>query len=260
MSDLTMLVVNRNNARWLHDCFTSIDRQSLPTFDVLLVDDCSTDNSVQYFENFSWRPGIRPKLIQTPEQVGVSKARITGMHQVRTSYVTQLDSDDFLLSQEKLHQELDLAKRYPRGIAFSRIIRVDTEGNALPSQPRLPILEGDLQLPMLARDCMIPRDFVLPLALYEEVGGYDPEINLYEDWDLKLRLADCATFHFTGLDGIAYRRHGSGLSAVEPYRHKEAQARVILKNLPLYTEKMTLTELNTVVKKLGLANLQNLVT
>ena len=258
MSELTILIANLNNASWLHDCFNSINHQTLSAFDLVFVDDSSTDESVQYFENFPWRSGIRTQLIQTPEQLGVSKARITGMSQVQTSYVTQLDSDDFLLSHEKLYQELDLAKRHPRGIAFSRIILVDTEGNALPSQPRSPILEGDLQLPMLARDCMIPRDFVLPLALYDKVGGYDPDINLYEDWDLKLRLAAHATYHYTGLDGIAYRRHSSGLSAVGSYRHKEAQARVILKNLPLYVDKMTLTELSTVAKKLGLANLQNL--
>lgn len=260
MSDLTMLVVNHNNAHWLHDCFTSINHQSLPTFDLLFIDDSSTDDSVQYFENFPWRSGIRPRLIQTPQQLGVSQTRITGMRQVQTSYVTQLDSDDFLLSQDKLKQELNLVKRYPRGIAFSRIIWVDAEGDVLPSQPDIPILEGNLQLSMLARDCMIPRDFVLPLALYNEVGGYDPDINLYEDWDLKLRLAARATYHYTGLDGIAYRRHDSGLSAVSSYRHKEAKARVILKNLPLYLDKITLTELNTMVKGLGLTALQTLET
>lgn len=255
-----MLVVNRNNSRWLCDCFNSIDGQTLPTFDLLFVDDSSTDDSVYRFETYPWRSGIQPRLVETGHQLGVSKTRIVGMQSVRTPYVTQLDSDDFLVSQDKLRQELDLVKRYPRGIGFSRIVLVDVMGKVLSSQARPPIIEGDLQLPMLARTCMIPRDFVLPLALYDEAGGYDPDINLYEDWDLKLRLAAIATFHYTGIDGIAYRQHGGGLSSVDLCRHKEGQARVILKNLPLYSNKITLTELGNMLKGLGLTNLPDPVS
>jgi len=252
MAALTLVIVNRNNSRWLEDCFSSVNSQTLAEFELLFVDDASTDDSIARFEQYSWRKGITPTLVRLPENVGVSKARITGMSRVVTDYVTNLDSDDFLISPNKLLRELQLASEQPCTIAFSRIILVDTQGSPLPTQPRRPVHEGNLQLAMLNRSIMIPRDFVMPIELYQRAGGYDPELNLYEDWDLKIRLASLSSFHYTGLDGIAYRKHNQGLSAVAMHRHLEAQARVIVKNLPLYANALTLEQLLAVLHDLKL--------
>jgi glycosyltransferase involved in cell wall biosynthesis len=257
MNELTIIVVNRNNARWLDTCFTSINSQSLETFDLIFIDDCSTDDSLERFEKYPWRRGVSLKSVRNREQLGVSKKRNTGMSQVKTKYVTQIDSDDFLISHDKLKRELEQVKRDHCRIVFSRIIQVDAEGIALPKQSALPVVEGNLKKPIFTRSCMIPRDFTLPLALFHEAGGYDPDINLYEDWDLKIRLAACSSYQYSGLDGIAYRRHGLGLSAVDKYRHKEAQARVILKNLPLFAGDLTISELTDIVKQLGLTATQS---
>ena len=108
---------------------------------------------------------------------------------------------------------------------------------------------------MLGHNIMIPRDFVMPLDLYQKVGGYDSEINRYEDWDLNLRLAEFGLFQYTGLKSIGYRRHDTGLSAVPAFRHKEAQAKIILKNLYLFTEKLTMKGLPEIVQRLGVTSI-----
>lgn len=250
MPELSLIVANRDNERWLKACLESINQQSIPQLRVILVDDASTDSSLSIMESFAWRNGIQAEIVRLENQVGVSEARNLAYKRVSTSYITQIDSDDFYLSRDKLLQELNLASSGPGRIGFSRIVRVDSLGNPLERQPEQPIEEGELCLQLLRRSCMIPRDFVVSLELYERAGGYDKTMDLYEDWDLKLRLAQFADFRYTGLDGTAYRQHGSGLSSAPHPRHKEAQARVVLKNLKLYENKLTLSELCDIAKAL----------
>ena len=66
---------------------------------------------------------------------------------------------------------------------------------------------------IIARDCMIPGDFIVNKKFYYSVGDYDTDIALYEDWDLKIRLAATQQYYYSWIVGIGYRRHGEGLSA-----------------------------------------------
>ena len=238
MSELALLIINYNNSGWLLECFNSVNSQTLPEFDVIFVDDCSTDNSVAFFEAFKWRKGIRAELVQTDNNSGVSISRNLGASKVAVEFITQIDSDDFFLVPDKLEKELRLAKENLGGIAFSAIQLVDGDSAPLAAMGSPKIDEGDIASGIFKRDIMIPRDFTLPLELFFRAGAYDPSINLYEDWDLKLRLALLSKFYYSGVKGVAYRRHGSGLSAVDSTRHKEAQARVLLKNLNPYAQKL----------------------
>lgn len=238
MSELTLLVVNYNSSRWLQECFNSINGQTLPEFALVFVDDCSSDNSIQMFESFKWRNGISTEFVQTNVNSGVSVSRNLGASKVATDFITQIDSDDFFLVADKLEKELNLAKKMSGCIAFSAIQLVDDNSLPLASQGNAQIESGDIAAGIFRRDVMIPRDFTMPLELFHRAGGYDPKINLYEDWDLKLRLARVSEFHFSGVTGIAYRRHGAGLSSVDSTRHREAQARVLLKNFHSYSQKL----------------------
>jgi hypothetical protein len=75
------------------------------------------------------------------------------------------------------------------------------------------LAEGDLYESILERSIMIPRDYLCTKQQVLTVGGYDESLPIYEDWDLKIRLAHRFAFVFSGVIGIGYRRHGSGLSA-----------------------------------------------
>ena len=90
--------------------------------------------------------------------------------------------------------------------------------------------------PILARDCMIPRDYLFLKESYYDVGGFDLNINLFEDWDLKIRLAEKFEYYFTGIEGIAYRRKGSGLSYTSIDNINHAMKKVFNKNICLVTD------------------------
>ena len=66
---------------------------------------------------------------------------------------------------------------------------------------------------------MIPRDFLMKKEMYYQAGNYDLTFKLFEDWDLKIRLAFKYKFYFTWVHGIVYRRHRDSLSQV-PLRNR----------------------------------------
>ncbi len=92
------------------------------------------------------------------------------------------------------------------------------------------IKEGHIFSEIISRDCFIPRDFIFNKKNYFETGGYDFRFPIYEDWDLKIRLSHKREFYFSGINGIAYRRHGEGLSSKPSGVHKKWLKRVFNKN------------------------------
>jgi hypothetical protein len=98
------------------------------------------------------------------------------------------------------------------------------------------IREGNILFEILTRSAMIPRDFLAHRDCYAKVGYYSDQFETHEDWDLKIRLARFFEFYYTGIDGIAYRRHGTGLSSINYPLKARNKWDVFHKNLLLLDE------------------------
>lgn len=236
---ISVIVANFNNAQWLPQCLESIFQQTVEKFEIIIVDDCSTDNSRQVISEFVKR---YPKIVYPiflPKNEGVAKARHVGIIQCNGSYITTLDADDYYMNEYKLEKEYALIRQFKNRfnkeiIAFSDIVRVDKDGNRIEEKRDLPI-QGDLVKSLMTRSGFIPRDMLIYRNMYFEAGGYDFSFATHEDWDLKIRLAFKYEFYFTGVEGTAYRRHGQGLSASSlEFRIQNLNA-VFEKNIPMIT-------------------------
>ncbi len=239
--EVSVVVVAYNQGRWLRRCIESVLRQTLDAIEIVVVDDCSCDDTADVIEAIA-KEEVRVVPRRTAANAGPAAARHLGFEAARADFVATLDADDVYLSPRKLEQELDLARSHGRpdrpAIGYSRYVVLDADLVPLPArlQPREPLLSGDMLAPMFGRSAHIPRDFVMPKALYLEVGGYDASLPLYEDWDLKLRLAARADFHPTDLDGTGYVQHGEGLSRTLPSEHEAWLGRIFRKNAHLLDE------------------------
>ena len=75
-----------------------------------------------------------------------------------------------------------------------------------------------------------PRDYIFPKSEYLRLGGYRSDMNLYEDWELNLRLLSCCEFKYSGAFGTAYRQKEGGLSRVDGKRHLNAKIKAHILN------------------------------
>ena len=230
---VSVIVPNYNNAPFLVQCLESIIGQTYPEIEIIVVDDHSTDRSVILVEKMaSQHPQIT--LMVNDRNRGVAWTRHAGMKKAKGTLVSTLDSDDFYYTPHKIAAEVNTLMALSdstHAIAFSNIVHVNSEGRVTNRvMNRWNLCEGDLFVPILTRGCPIPRDFVFPRELYFEVGGFSTDLPIFEDWDLKIRLARIARFYYTPQDGVAYRLHQSGLSFVNDDTSSYWMERVFEKN------------------------------
>ncbi len=234
---LSLIVANYNKESYIRDCLDSILDQTYKNLEIIVSDDGSTDQSLAIIEEYGKKyPGII-KAYFTPRKRGVAHTRHEAILRAVGEYITTLDSDDYYYEPRKLEKEMELIFHYKEQtgkdiIAFSNIVLVKGDKTLISvwGNPGN-IKEGKVLDEIITRNCMIPRDFVMKREAYFAVGGYDSRFPIYEDWDLKIRLAQKYEYYYTGIHGTAYRRHGTGLSAV-PFKHNlHWLKRVFKKNL-----------------------------
>jgi len=236
---LSVIVANYNNEGYIRDCLDSVLSQTYKDLEILVCDDCSSDGSLAILHEYEKQHPSIIKVMANASNQGVAQTRHLAILQATGEYLTTLDSDDYYDDVLKLQREMALVLSYKKYtgkdvIGFSSIILVNGDKSLIrvcgDSNNNK---EGNILAEIMARSCMIPRDFIVKRECYFEVGGFDSDIPIYEDWDLKIRLASKCDFYFSGVGGTAYRQHEEGLSAVHVSEHIKWMQRVFEKNIGL---------------------------
>ncbi len=236
---LSVIVANYNNEKYIRDCLDSIMSQTFKDLEIIVSDDCSTDNSLEIAKEYEKKYQGIVKMISSSINRGVAQTRHEAILQAKGEYITTLDSDDYYYDNQKLGKEMELVSHYKEKtnkdiMAYSNIVLVKGDKTLIGIQGNPGnIKEGKIFNDIISRSCMIPRDFIMKREVYFEVGGYDFQFPIYEDWDLKIRVAKEYGFCYTGIPGTAYRRHGFGLSSYPIPDHIKILKKIFKKNLKI---------------------------
>lgn len=103
---VTVLIPNYNNAPFLKECLESIKNQTFTDFNVLIIDDCSTDNSVEIIENYHQIP---IQLEKKEKNSGIIDTLNIGLQLIDSKYILRMDGDDIMHPEriEKLVNFMD---------------------------------------------------------------------------------------------------------------------------------------------------------
>ena len=225
---LAVIIPNYNKGVYISRCVESVINQTRIPDEIVVVDDCSTDDSVDIIcklqDIYS-----RIRLVQLNSNKGVSAARNLGANSTNCNYITFLDSDDVYYNSKKLENEMSLIEEYAeRGIdivAYSPIVVIDEFDKVIRTPPRNPFWfnTGDCYFRFLSnyKSETLPRDFCMRKNMFYEVGGYSFYKNFYEDLDLVIRLSHEYYFYCTYEYGTGYRQLPGGLSKRPKVDHKD---------------------------------------
>lgn len=215
MKTISVIIPNYNNSAYIRDCVKSVQNQSYPVEEIVIYDDCSTDNSREILKELA-AGDSRIRLILPDENRGVSYARDTAIRSCHSDYVTTLDADDTYYDSDKIKREMDIvnASEVPVCV-FSQTVLTDEAGKVTGNLEILD-LQKDFRFRTVTQTIgiYVARDICMPLDAYVSVGGYVHDMKLFEDWDLSLKLLSVCPFYFSGGHGTAYRQKDNGLSSV----------------------------------------------
>src|SRR5829696_6871232 len=194
-----------NQAHFLGEAIESVLAQSHPNFEIVVVDDGSTDDTSEVARRY---PGVR--LVRQENQ-GLSGARNAGLARSEGEYVVFLDADDRLLP-EALETHLEHLEAHPEcAFVSGPCRRITADGSPLPTPPRLHV-EGDHYLVLLHRCYIWPPAVVMyRRAILETVGGFDTSLSPAADHVMYLRIA--RKFPVCSHEKVVaeYRQHGASM-------------------------------------------------
>jgi glycosyltransferase involved in cell wall biosynthesis len=211
---VSIIIPTFNRAALLERAVASVLCQTFRDFEVVVVDDGSTDGTAELPIFNKSDPRLR--YVKLPENRGVSCARNTGAKETSAPLLAFLDSDDEWLPH-KLEKQVRWTDAHPdMHIVQTREIWV-RRGRRVNAPRTHEKFEGDLFAASLERCMITPSSVMLRRRLFEQAGGFNESFTACEDYDLWLRLTCC---HKVGLiDEELLRRYGGHadqLSATVP--------------------------------------------
>lgn len=179
-----------NRAHLLERSVSSVLRQTYNDFELIIVDDASTDDTEKLVRGLS---DPRLRYIRHEKNQGVSAARNTGIADSKAAYIAFQDSDDEWV-EDKLEKQVALMDQLPEtvGIVYCDFIRHTADGSAeyFPLSKIMPedglffyrALAGEM--PRIGPPAVLVRR-----ECFEKVGYFDTRISWLEDWEWAVRVS-----------------------------------------------------------------------
>lgn len=208
---VTVLMAVFNGARHLRQAIDSVLSQTYRDFELLIVDDASTDDTREIVRSYA---DPRLRLVCAPVNQGLPGALNRGLHLARGTYVARLDHDDVALPG-RLARQVVLLDRCPEVVVVgSWVHTIDEAGRPRGAQryPLCPTLPRLLFQHALLRPCLAHPATMVRTAALRAVGGYDERYAIAQDYDLWLRLARLGRLRNLPEVLTLYREHRRSLS------------------------------------------------
>ena len=225
MNKISILIANYNNGRYFKDCYDSIISQSYENWEVIIVDDCSTDNSGNLI-NMLIEGDDRFKFYKNKTNKGCGYTKRKCIDLATGEFCAFLDPDDALFSYA-IECLLDEFNKNSKIIAaYSKLIFCDEHLNPKEVFSKIKQIHNDkyfFNIPI-----QIHAFFVFKKEAYLKTSGINPNLKNAVDQDLYLKLLEIGDAKFVDEVFYKYRLHSNGISQHSAKQSaKESFARVI---------------------------------
>lgn len=186
---ITVALSVHNNAPYLAAALESLLAQSFVDFELLVVNDGSTDASRTIIDDYAARdPRVRP--IHQPNRGLIASLNLM-IAQARGEYIARMDGDDIALPERFARQVAFLDTHSDHGVVGSRVIAMRENGEDRIDRPiDHPVSTEAVHAALEAGPLLCHPSVMMRRCLLEAVGGYRAAYRHCEDYDLWLRLAE----------------------------------------------------------------------
>jgi glycosyltransferase involved in cell wall biosynthesis len=214
LSKIDVVIPLFNAADYIGHAINSALRQTLQPRLIIVVDDCSTDNSASIVRSFIKK---NPNILyfKTDKNSGPSKARNIGIKNSTASYIAFLDADD-LWAPTKLFKQYEVFTKSSFGndlaLVYSNCEDLDASGSIIANGGAFELkrnLKGDV-FSQLKNGNLISGSAsgaLIKRTCIDNVGFFDETLEACEDWDLWLRISKKYKVDYVNEKLVYIRRH-----------------------------------------------------
>jgi glycosyltransferase involved in cell wall biosynthesis len=181
---VSIIIPTHNYARFLSEAVESVLGQTFSDFELIIVDDGSTDDTADVVNTF-----LRDQRVRYIHQDkrGPSAARNAGIRAARGEFIALLDADDVWLPS-KIEKQLRLiGESADVGLVYCLAENVDEKGEALPHVP-MPHMEQAAYKDLLYFPLTLPSCVLTRKRIFDEVGLFDETLTSIEDTNMWIRI------------------------------------------------------------------------
>lgn len=229
-----------NSADVIGETLESVLNQTYKNLQIIVVDDCSTDNTAEIVKSYD---DDRIELYTLPKNFNISNANNECLHRARGEYIAHIDSDD-IWAEDKIEKQIKFLEENPQyGACFTHATLIDKTGRIFAS--------GELPesfLTLFDRENMTQAGFVrrfydhsnflchssvvMRMSVYEKLGDHDLTLNKLHDYDYWIRMNFICPLYIYPEKLVFYRiwhANNSTLGNAETIGHNEEYVRIAYK-------------------------------
>ena len=232
---VSMIVFCYNQSRFVVETLESVKGQTYKLTQLIILDDCSSDDSVAVIENWLQNNRIDCTFVRHRTNEGICKSVNEALSLATGKYISPIASDDIWLP-DKIARQVEIMESQPNdvGVVYSDAIQIDEHGQTLPGLfiashwNLLEMPQGRILTSLLDGNFVVPTTTLIRKSCYDKVGVYDEDLP-WEDWDMWMRIARHYSFVCSAIPFAKYRQHSKSYTGSDPARIARESCRVCLK-------------------------------
>ena len=205
---VSVIIPTYNRADLLRKSIESVQNQTYEEWEIIIVDDCSTDGTEQVVKEFG---DFRIRYIRNEKNLGAGASRNRGGELARYEYIAFQDSDD-VWRCGKLEKQMQYMMNHSEyDMVYCSFLKHYSNGGSLvvPNN-QIGEREGDMYATLLVNNVIGTPTVLIRRNVFLECGGFDTELKAIEDWDLAVRVARNSQIGFVSEILVdAYETQGS---------------------------------------------------
>ena len=205
-----------NSAKYIGESILSVLNQTLKDWELIVVNDCSTDNTGQIVKSYSYKDN-RIKLIDNETNLQPAISRNKALTEAKGEYIAVLDSDDVCMPDRLELQSAYLDKNPEVSLVGCAAEIINDKGEI--TGRKKPVISFDrLKFELIAKNSIVHSGVLYRKSIMDKVGGYDNNYLHSEDYKLYSDLIK--TSKITNLPNflIKYRHVPGAISIATPTR------------------------------------------
>lgn len=182
---VSVIIPSYNREKTIVRAVNSVLNQSYKNLEVIVVDDCSSDNTASVLRVIA---DSRFRYIKLEKNSGACVARNTGVRLAKGNYIAFQDSDDYW-HKDKIEKQLQYMKENNLDFCSCAFTRITKKTNIIVSGINIPNTNEDIWCSLLNYNWVSTQTIVCKKECFEKIG-FDRAIKRYQDWDFALQAAN----------------------------------------------------------------------